>query len=145
MLREMKRTQAHGQRLDRKAGVKKDGTRIVSITTESGNTYRGKVFIDATYEGDLMAKAGVSYHVGREANAVYGETLNGVQVKNAVHHQFLKNVDPYVKPGDPTSGLLPRVHAGPLEPDGTADRKVQAYNFRLCATDVPANRRPWPT
>src|SRR5438477_618380 len=111
MLREMKRTQAHGQRLDRKAGVKKDGTRIVSIMMESGETYAGKVFIDATYEGDLMAKAGVSYHVGREANRTYGETLNGVQVKNAVHHQFVKKIDPYVKPGDATSGLLPRVHA----------------------------------
>ena len=144
MLREIKSPQMFGQRLDLKAGVKKEGTRIVSITTEAGNTYRGKVFIDATYEGDLMAKAGVAYHVGREANAIYGETLNGVQVKNSVHHQFVKNIDPYVKPGDPTSGLLPRVHAGPLEADGTGDRKVQAYNFRLCATDVPANRRPWP-
>src|SRR5438477_12936292 len=125
MLREMKRTQAHGQRLDRKAGVKKDGTRIVSITTESGNTYRGKVFIDATYEGDLMAKAGVSYHVGREANKVYGETLNGVQVKNAVHHQFVKSVDPFLKPGDSSSGLLPGVNAAPPGDDGEGDQRVQ--------------------
>lgn len=133
-----------GRRLDLKAGVKKDGTRIISITMEGGETYRGKVFIDATYEGDLMAKAGVKYHVGREANPTYGETLNGVQVGKAVHHQFVKNVDPFVKPGDRSSGLLPGIETGPPEPDGTGDARVQAYNFRLCATDAPENRRPWP-
>jgi hypothetical protein len=144
LVREHKVPVVFGQRLDLKSGVKKEGTRIRAIVMESGQTYRGKMFIDATYEGDLMAKAGVSYHVGREANKVYGETLNGVQVKNSVHHQFIKNVDPYVKPGDPTSGLLPKVVAGPLAADGEGDSKVQAYNFRLCATDAPANRRPWP-
>jgi hypothetical protein len=143
-LREYKVLVVLGQRLDRKSGVKKDGTRIVSITMETGETYAGKVFIDAGYEGDLMAKAGVSYHVGREANKTYGETLNGVQVKNAVHHQFVKKLDPYVKPGDPTSGLLPRVVAGPPGVDGEGDRRVQAYNYRLCATDRPENRRAWP-
>jgi len=133
-----------GERLDLKKGVAKNGTRIVSITLESGAAYRGKMFIDATYEGDLMAKAGVSYHVGREPNATYGETLNGVQVKNALHHQFIKNIDPYIKPGDPSSGLLPRVNAGPPGKDGKGDHRVQTYNFRLCATDRPENRRPWP-
>jgi hypothetical protein len=133
-----------GKRLDLKAGVRKDGLRITAIAVESGEVYRGKMFIDATYEGDLMAEAGVSYHVGREANSVHGETLNGVQVKNSVHHQFVKKVDPYVKPGDPGSGLLPRVVAGPPGVDGSGDRRVQAYNFRLCATDRPENRRPWP-
>ena len=74
---------------------------------ESGRTFAGKMFIDATYEGDLMAAAGVSYHVGREANSVYGETLNGVEPKlNVKNHRFMKAVDPYVKPGDPASGLL---------------------------------------
>ncbi len=133
-----------GQRLDLKRGVEKTGTRIRSITMESGQVYRGRVFIDATYEGDLLAKAGVSYHVGREANRTYDETLNGVQTARAVHHQFLKDVDPYVKPGDPTSGLLPRVRAGPPGTDGEGDRRVQAYTFRICATDRPENRRPWP-
>ena len=133
-----------GQRLDLKAGVRKDGPRITSIVMESGEAYRGRVFIDATYEGDLMAKAGVGYHVGREANATYGETLNGVQVAHDRFHQFVRNVDPYVRPGDPSSGLVPGVHAGPPGKDGEGDRRVQAYNFRLCATDVPANRRPWP-
>jgi hypothetical protein len=134
----------YGQRLDRKHGIKKDKARIVSITMESGAVYRGKMFVDATYEGDLMALAGVSYHIGREANKTYGESLNGVQVKRATHHQFIKKVDPYVKPGVPTSGLLPRVHAGPPGREGEGDNRVQAYNFRLCATDQPKNRLPWP-
>jgi hypothetical protein len=144
LVREHKVPVALGQRLGLKTGVKKDGSRIVAITMESGETYRGKVFLDATYEGDLLARAGVSYHVGREANSTYGETLNGVQVQRAVHHQFVKRVDPYVKPGDPSSGLVPRVHAGPPGLDGEGDHRVQAYNFRLCATDRPENRRPWP-
>ncbi len=144
MLREHKAPVVFKQRLNLKKGCIKDGTRIVSITMESGATYRGKMFIDATYEGDLMAQAGVSYHVGREANQTYGETLNGIQVKNSIHHQFIKNVDPYWKPGDPSSGLIPLVVAGPPGKDGDGDRRVQAYNFRLCATDRPANRRPWP-
>lgn len=143
-LREVKVPVEFNQRLDLAKGLRKEGTRIVAITMQSGQTYRGKFFIDATYEGDLMAKAGVSYHVGREANKTYGETLNGIQVKNAIHHQFIKKVDPYVKPGDPTSGLLPRVTAGPPGIDGEGDNRVQAYNFRLCATDRPENRRAWP-
>ncbi len=134
----------YGQRLDLKNGVKKQGTRITAITMESGHTYAGRMFIDATYEGDLMAKAGVSYHVGREANKTYGETLNGIQVGNATKHQFARKVDPYVKPGDPTSGLVPRVTAEHPGVDGEGDHKVQAYNYRLCATDRPENRRPWP-
>jgi FAD-dependent oxidoreductase family protein len=133
-----------GERLDLTKGVEKKDGRIVSIRMESGRTFRGRMFVDAAYEGDLMAKAGVSYTVGREANSQYGETLSGVQVKNATKHQFIKAVDPYVKPGDPASGLLSRVEAGPLGADGQADRRVQAYNYRLCATDQPANRRPWP-
>ncbi len=131
-------------RLDLKSGVVKVGERIVSIRLESGLTFTGSMFIDATYEGDLLAKAGIDYHVGREANAKYGETLNGVQTKNATHHQFIKAVDPFVKPGDPTSGLLPLVHKdGPGE-EGAEDRRVQTYNLRLCTTDVAENRRAWP-
>jgi len=133
-----------GERLDLKGGVEKKDGRIASIRMESGKVFRGRMFIDATYEGDLMAKAGVSYTVGREANSQYGETLNGVQVANATKHQFVKSVDPYVKRGDPKSGLLPRVVPGPPAADGSADNKVQAYNYRLCATDQPANRLPWP-
>ena len=132
-----------GERLDLKKGVIKDGARIVKIVMESGREFTGKVFIDASYEGDLMAKAGVRYHVGREANATYGETLNGVQVGHAKSHQFKVDVDPYVKKGDPSSGLLPGIEKEIPGPDGSGDRKVQAYNFRMCTTDVPENRRDW--
>jgi hypothetical protein len=133
-----------GQRLDLGSGVRKEGARITAIVMESGRVFPGRIFIDATYEGDLMAKAGVGYAVGREANAQYGETLNGVQTRNAVSHQFVKPVDPYLAPGDSQSGLLPGVHGdGPGE-EGAADRRVQAYNFRTCTTDVAENRRDWP-
>ncbi len=132
------------QWLDRKSGVRKDGSRIVSITMLDGKTYRGRIFIDATYEGDLMAAAAVSYHVGREGNDVYGETLNGVQTRNAVKHQFEKPVDPYVKPGDPTSGLLPRIHGGGPGEEGKGDHRVQAYNYRMCLTKVRENRVRFP-
>jgi len=143
MLKEAKVPVVTG-RLNLKNGVVKAGERILSIQLESGLTFTGSMFIDATYEGDLLAKAGVSYHVGREANAKYGETLNGVQTKNATHHQFIKAVDPFVKPGDPTSGLLPLIQAGAPGEEGAEDRRVQTYNLRLCTTDVAENRRAWP-
>ena len=132
-----------GRWLDREKGVRKEGRTIVSITMLNGETYRGRMFIDATYEGDLMAAAGVSYTVGREPNSLYGETLNGVQVENARSHQFENPVDPYIVPGDPSSGLLPRIHAGPPGTQGEGDRRVQAYCFRMCLTDVPENRVPF--
>jgi hypothetical protein len=145
MLAEAKIEPALNERLDRQHGVKKTGARIESITVESGRTYVGKMFIDATYEGDLMAAAGVSYHVGREANSVYGETLNGVEPKlNVKNHRFIKGVDPYIKPGDRASGLLNGIQVKNLPADGSGDRLVQAYCFRLCTTDVPENRRSWP-
>jgi hypothetical protein len=144
LIREHKIPVVFGQRLDRANGVQKAASRIVAIAMESGQSYRGKMFIDAGYEGDLMAGAGVSYHIGREANKTYGETLNGVQVTHASHHQFIKRVDPYLRLGDPSSGLLPRVHAGSPGNDGEGDQRIQAYDFRLCATDRPENRRPWP-
>jgi hypothetical protein len=130
--------------LDRKTGVNKDGNRIAAITMLSGKTFKGKVFIDATYEGDLMATAGVSYTTGREANSQYGETLNGVQTRNARSHQFSRPIDPYVIPGKPESGLLPRIHAeGPGE-EGSADKRLQAYCFRVCLTKNPENRVSFP-
>jgi hypothetical protein len=132
------------QWLKRNGGVIKNGPRIVSVTMLSGKTYRGRIFIDTTYEGDLMAVARVSYHVGREGNEVYGETLNGVQTRNATKHQFEKPVDPYNKPGEPASGLLPRIHAGGPGKEGHGDNRVQAYNFRMCLTKVPENQVPFP-
>jgi hypothetical protein len=132
------------QRLDLKQGVKKEGGRIVSITMQSGKTYTGKMFIDATYEGDLMAAAGVRYHVGREANSVYDETINGIQTTHAFSHQFIKKVDPYVTPGDKSSGLLHGIDPRGPGVEFAGDHRVQAYNFRMCTTDVPENRVDWP-
>ena len=136
----------YGQRLDRDDGVGLQESlppRIASIRMESGQTYRGKIFIDATYEGDLMASSGVSFAIGREANAKYGETLNGVQkAKNNHNHRFVVKVDPYVKPGIPASGLLPGIE--PVSPtDGSADHRLQAYCFRMCMSNVPENRVPF--
>ena len=133
-----------GEWLDREKGVEKKDGRIVSIKTLSGNVYRGKVFIDATYEGDLMAAAGVSYTVGREANSVYGETISGIQHREAKFHQLKWYVSPYVIEGKPESGLLPGIEPyNPDEKDGDGDKRVQAYNFRMCLTDDPENRIPF--
>ena len=131
--------------LDRSGvGVIRKAGRITAIKMLSGREYAGKMFIDATYEGDLMAAAGVSYTIGREANSVYGETLNGVQIERARSHQFTNDISGYKVPGDPTSGLLPRVHAGSPGMQGAGDHRVQAYNFRMCLTRVPENRVPFP-
>lgn len=143
------------KRLNRKTGVKSRNNRIRSITMESGETYSGAMFMDATYEGDLLAAAGVSYATGREANSEYGETLNGVQAnyynvtlkgnmsRNGVHHNFIPGVDPYVVKGDPSSGLLPFIIEGGPGLDGSADNKLQAYCFRMTLTDHPDNRIPF--
>jgi hypothetical protein len=134
--------------LDRAKGVTLKKGRIVSITTLSGMTFRGQIFMDATYEGDLMAAAGVGFVTGRESNAEFGELWNGVQ-KGAWHHRhnFLVLKEPvsaYKIPGDPGSGLLPLVSPDPPGENGSADHRVQAYCFRLCMTDHPANRIPFP-
>lgn len=134
--------------LDRASGVKKNGPRITAITMLSGKTYTGRMFMDATYEGDLLAAAGVEYHVGREANAVYGETWNGVQT-GVLHHRHhfgvLKQpISPYIVPGDPASGVLPRVSTSHPGEYGQGDKRVQAYCYRMCLTDHPENRIPFP-
>ncbi|MGK0184388.1 MAG: hypothetical protein ACI9R3_000154 [Verrucomicrobiales bacterium] len=146
MLKEAMVTVVLGERLDlrAKSGVQMDHLEIRAIVMESGSTFSGKRFIDATYEGDLMAMAGVSFHVGRESNATYGETLNGVQTKNAHYHQFASTVDPYIVPGDASSGLLPGIHANGPGEEGAGDKRIQAYCFRLCMTDAPENRIPFP-
>ncbi len=131
--------------LDREKGVTMEGARIVSIRMLNGEVYRGRMFIDATYEADLMAAAGVTYHVGREANSVYGEEWNGVQV-GVLHHQhhFKKQVDPYRIPGDPNSGLLPRISGADPGKKGDGDHRVQAYCYRMCLSNHPDNRVPFP-
>lgn len=131
--------------LDRETGVEKKDNQIVSITTLSGKKYTGKMFIDATYEGDLMATAGVSYHVGREANSVYGEEWNGVQVGVLHHgHHFKTDISPYKIPGDPESGLLPKISGEDPGKKGEGDNRIQAYCFRMCLTNLPENRVPFP-
>lgn len=130
--------------LDRASGVRKKNGKIVSMTTLSGKTFKGKIFIDATYEGDLMASADVSYHVGRESSKTYDEKWNGVQT-GVLHHQhwFWENISPYKIAGDPSSGLLPRISPLPPGEFGTADNKIQAYCFRLCMTNHPENKVPF--
>lgn len=126
-------------RLDRSRRVERSGARLTSITLVDGRVFRGRSFIDATYEGDLLAAAGVSYTIGREANALHGESLNGIRF---LAPEQTAGIDPYVRAGDPSSGLLPRVAPRAPGREGDADPGVQAYNFRLCLTDVPENRVP---
>ncbi|MBI5685558.1 MAG: FAD-dependent oxidoreductase [Verrucomicrobia bacterium] len=147
-VREFKIPVRRNEWLDRAKGVKKAGARIVSITTLGRKTYTGRMFIDATYEGDLMAAVGVDYHVGREAQSVYGEQWNGVQT-GVLHHRHhfgaVKTpISPYVVPGDPKSGVLPRISTEPPGEFGSGDKRVQAYCFRMCLTDDPRNRIPFP-
>ena len=139
----------------RLVSVIKENNRIQSITTEDTRqpgttkektivaklqTIVAKEFIDCSYEGDLLAKAGVSYFVGREANSVYNETYDGAQLRDK--HQFPDGIDPYKTPGDPASGLLWGIDQNPPDSPGTGDKRVQSYNFRLCLTNDPANRIP---
>ena len=131
--------------LERENGVKTENGKIVSFTTLSGKTFSGKIFIDATYEGDLMASAGVSYHVGRESIDTYNEKWNGVQT-GVLHHQhwFRAKISPYKIPDDPSSGLLPLISPDPPGEYGSADNKIQAYCFRTCMTNLDENRVPFP-
>ena len=119
----------------------RDG-RLRSVTMESGLTVAADLFVDASYEGDLAAQAGVRMTVGRESNRQYGEQLNGAQV--GPHHQFPEGIDPYRIRGTPSSGLLPEIEPGPAPVIGEGDCRVQAYCFRMCMTDRASNRRPFP-
>jgi hypothetical protein len=129
--------------LDRESGIEKINGTITSIKTLSGKIFRGKVFIDASYEGDLMASAGVKYTVGRESVTTYNEEWNGVQ-KGVYHHghYFKDKMDPYKVPGNSSSGLLPRISAGNPGENGSGDSKIQAYCYRLCLTKYAGNRVP---
>lgn len=127
----------------RLAGVDKDGTRIAGIAVTDGSdtlSFKAGWYLDCSYEGDLMARAGVSYHRGREANETYGETWNGVQLLH--EHQLPDGIDPYVIPGDKNSGLLWGISDRELLPNGSGDSLVQAYNYRICLTDSTENRIP---
>jgi hypothetical protein len=130
-------------RLDR-GGVVKRGGKLRAMISKDGRRAVGRLFIDASYEGDLMAVAGVKFATGREANSRYGETLDGNQPNRAVAHNFTLDVDPYVVPGQPESGLLPRIEPGPAGTEGAGDTRVQAYCYRLCMTKRPDIRVPFP-
>ena len=148
-------TLVYNQCLNRQKGLTKKNRIIKSISMESGEVYSGKVFIDATYEGDLMAAAGVSYTTGRESNKKYGETLNGVHTadtartmtnqlsRNSINHNFVHGVDPYCEKGNPASGLLPFINPKGPGKEGSANKGLQAYCFRMCLTDHPENRIPF--
>lgn len=143
------------QQLDRENGVTKIDGKISAIKMRSGEIYRGQMFIDATYEGDLLATADISYTIGREANAKYKETQNGVNTSlkdttmtgypahNSINHNFVDGVDPYVVKGDPDSGLLPFINPNGPGEEGAGDHHIQAYCFRMCLTDHPDNRIPF--
>ena len=155
MIKDLNLKVVYNQRLNRDSGVNRKANSISDIMMESGEKYVGKMFIDATYEGDLMAAAGISYAVGRESNAQYGETLNGVQYadyaktlrgtvsNNSVYHNFVDGVDPYIIKGDPSSGLLPFISEGGPGIEGNGDKGIQAYCYRMTLTDHPENRIPF--
>ncbi|MEM7474830.1 MAG: FAD-dependent oxidoreductase [Planctomycetota bacterium] len=136
--------------LNRDGGVEIANGRIQTITTLSGKIYHAKMFIDATYEGDLLATAGVDFTVGREAKDVYGEQWNGIQTGVLHHgHHFdaipgKVRISPYVVPDDPSSGVLPLVSTDPPGEKHAGDHRVQAYCFRMCLTNAPDNRIPFP-
>lgn len=129
-------------RLDK---VEREGARITKITFENGNAACGKIFMDTTYEGDLMARAGVEHVAGRESNADFGEKLNGIQIgARSSPHNFQWRVDPYVEPGNPASGVIEGVDATPYtqEDHGKADKRYQPFCFRVFATT--RDPIPWP-
>ena len=126
--------------------VEREGTRIVSATMDTGETVKAKIFIDGTYEGDFLAAAGVSYHVGREPSATYGESLNGQWQKLSYQdvYQFCRlPISPYVEPGNPESGLLPEISSDPAGKPGQGDYRIQAYNFRAHLSNRPG-KVPFP-
>ncbi len=126
-------------RLRERGGVEKSGTAVTAVTTEDGAVFHARAFADCTYEGDLMAQAGISYTFGRESSAQYGESLAGVRDRTPLH-QFLVPI----RARDENGKLLPEISAGPRGVTGTADKKVQSYNFRMILSDDPANRIPFP-
>lgn len=138
LLKEAGVTLLERHRLREQTGVRKAGNRVVEISLENGARVAAKVFIDASYEGDLMAQAGVSYTFGREGVAQYGESLAGVRAVTA-SHQFAVDIPAR----DAAGKVLPEVSTEPRGEPGAADKRIQAYNFRVIATNVPENRLPW--
>lgn len=123
----------------RLASVDKDGNRIIAIHMENGSVFRGRMFIDCSYEGELLARAGVSHTWGREAKATYGESRAGVQNPTS-----LSGVDPFIEEGNPASGLIYNLIDEPLGATGSADEHLQGYNFRMYTVQSsnPATMQP---
>ena len=139
MLREAKVEVLFGHLLRERGGVAKTGAQVVSVTTTDGSTYRARAFADCSYEGDLMAQAGVKYTWGREPSQQYGESLAGV-AERTPKHQFLVGI-----PAKDSSGrVLPEISPEPKGATGSADKKVQSYNFRMILSDDPANQIAFP-
>ena len=134
-------TALRGHRLLEKGGVKKDGARITAIECENGVEIRAAMFVDCTYEGDLLAFAGVSFAVGREGNAKYGETKNGIRL-DSTHSRLDRRIDPYRTPGNPESGVIYGVSDEALGEHGAPNQALQGFSFRLCLTQKPDNRLP---
>jgi len=139
MLREASVTVVLHHRIREHGGVTVEKRHVVELITEDGESWRAKVFADCSYEGDLMAQAGVHYTWGRESGQEYGESLAGVRERTPAH-QFTWPLSAY----DAQHHLYPEIDPGPLAPAGSGDKKVQAYNFRLVLTNDPANRIPFP-
>jgi hypothetical protein len=139
MLREAHVTVFENHRLREKNGVRKEGAKLLEIELDNGDTFAADIFMDSSYEGDLMAQAGISYTYGREGAAQYDESLAGVRGKTP-YHQFLVNISPY----DDQHRLLPEISSEKLLPPGSPDKKVQSYNFRMCLSEVPENMIPFP-
>jgi hypothetical protein len=142
LLNHPKITLFRGARLKENRGVTKQGTQIIQIHTENNKTFTGKIFIDATIEGDLLNASGVTMFNGREGNAKYGETKNGIRAENT-YRQFAVRVDPYRTPGSSRSGVIPTIQDEPLGNPGEGDSRIQGYCFRLCLTDNPQNLLPF--
>jgi hypothetical protein len=134
MLKEAKVEVRYGQRLIK---VKKTSIHIDSLTTTKGDSFAANEFIDASYEGDLIASAGVKYTIGRESREKHHESLAGVQKHSPAHQWPLP-----VSACDTNKKRLPLVQEGLLQPPGSGDKKVQAYNYRLCLTQRRDNQVP---
>lgn len=139
MLRESGVTLVENHRLREKTGVRKEGTRIIELTAENGTRFEAKVFTDASYEGDVMAQSKVSYAFGRESSKQYGESLAGIRA-HTPSHQFAVDIPAR----DENGKLLPEISDEPRGEAGAGDKRIQAYNFRVIATNVAENRLPWP-
>jgi hypothetical protein len=127
------------QRLREKNGVSKSGSTVESVTAENGTVYKARAFADCSYEGDLMAQAGIHYTWGRESAQEYGESLAGRRDRTPFH-QFLVPIRAH----DANGELLPEISPAPQGAVGSGDKKVQSYNFRMILSDDPANRVPFP-